>query len=219
MISFLLLVLTLLLSIGNSKFVSCGSKTNVMTVGVYNSFSCNSVCSRFSTTPALSTDIHFANDTIYGTPVETSSLITYTIDCSGDYGIFSLGVLGYPTELSAGFSEQTVFIGLPFIPIRFTGNTVFTEYSITPAVTNGLEFDESTGRLSGVYTGSVGRRSFEVTGKNQYGSVSTVITLNFQLPSKAMIPGLVACYYSSVSIGIPYDEDWFYSIWENPVPI
>ena len=26
-----------------------------------------------------------------------------------------------------------------------------------------------------------------------------------------MIPGLVACYYSSVSIGIPYDEDWYYS--------
>ena len=66
------------------------------------------------------------------------------------------------------------------IPIRFTGNTVFTEYSITPAVTDGLDFDESTGRLSGVYTGSVGRRSFEVTGKNQYGSVSTMITLNFQ---------------------------------------
>ena len=26
-----------------------------------------------------------------------------------------------------------------------------------------------------------------------------------------MIPGLVACYYSSASIGIPYDEDWYYS--------
>ena len=26
-----------------------------------------------------------------------------------------------------------------------------------------------------------------------------------------MIAGLVACYYSSVSIGIPYDEDWYYS--------
>ena len=176
--------------VGNSKLVLCGLKTNVMTVGVYNSFSCNSVCSRFSTTPALSTDIHFANDTIYGTPVETSPLITYTVNCYGNAGTFSLGggccvlfsfvVLGYPTEISAGFSEQTVFIGLPFIPIRFTGNTVFTEYSITPAVTDGLEFDESTGRLSGVYTGSVGRRSFEVTGKNQYGSVSTMITLNFQ---------------------------------------
>ena len=187
---FKLLLFVCLSVVGNSKFVSCGSKTNVMTVGVYNSFSCNSTCSRFSATPALPTGILFANDTIYGTPVETSSLITYTIDCSSDYGTFSLGgdscvlfsfvVLGYPTELSAGFSEQTVFIGLPFIPIRFTGNTVFTEYSITPAVTDGLDFDESTGRLSGVYTGSVGRRSFEVTGKNQYGSVSTMITLNFQ---------------------------------------
>ena len=186
---FKLLLFVCLSLVGNS-YVSCGSKTNVMTVGVYNSFSCNSVCSRFSATPALPAGILFANDTIYGTPVETSSLITYTISCSRDYGIFSLGgdscvlfsfvVLGYPTELSSGFSEQTVFIGLPFIPIRFTGNTVFTEYSITPAVTDGLEFDESTGRLSGVYTGSVGRRSFEVTGKNQYGSVSTMITLNFQ---------------------------------------
>lgn len=73
-----------------------------------------------------------------------------------------------------------MFIGLAFIPIRFIGNTVFTEYSITPAVTNGLKFDESTGRLSGIYTGSAGRRSFEITGKNSYGSVSTMITLHFQ---------------------------------------
>ena len=62
-----------------------------MTVGVYNSFSCNSTCFRFSTTPALPTGLLFANDTIYGTPVETSSLITYTIDCHGVYGAFSLG--------------------------------------------------------------------------------------------------------------------------------
>ena len=26
-----------------------------------------------------------------------------------------------------------------------------------------------------------------------------------------MIPGLVACYYSSASTGIPYDEDWYYN--------
>ena len=187
---FMLFLFVSLTVVGHSLSFSCGSEVNVMTIGVYNSFSCNITCPNYSILPALPTGVFFGNETFYGTPVETSPLITYTVNCYGNAGTFSLGggccvlfsfvVLGYPTEISAGFSEQNVFIGLAFIPIRFTGNTVFSEYSITPALTNGLEFDESTGRLSGVYTGSVGRRSFEVTGKNQYGSVSTMITLSFQ---------------------------------------
>ena len=77
--------------VGESKVISCGSEINVMTVGVYNSISCNSVCSSFSIVPALPTGILFENNTIHGTPVESSSLLTYTISCSGSYGSFSLG--------------------------------------------------------------------------------------------------------------------------------
>ena len=83
--------------------------------------------------------------------------------------------MGQPTYLTTGFTEQTVYSGLAIIPIDFVGNTVFTEYSISPVIGNGLSLNTTSGTISGIYNGGVSR---QVTGTNQFGSISTTFTLN-----------------------------------------
>ena len=56
-----------------------------------------------------------------------------------------------------------------------------------------------------------------VTGMNEYGSVSTRITMIFQyrlmedesklVQSRVMIPGLNACYFTSADVHVRFDED------------
>ena len=101
---------------------------------------------------------------------------------------------------------------------QIIGNNVFTEYS-NSIRTNGLSFDKSSGRLSGVYT-PIGKKSFDVTGINECGSVSTRITMIFQcrlkkdeskmVQSRAMTRGLNACYFTSADVHIRFDDDWYY---------
>ena len=107
-----------------------------------------------------------------------------------------------------------MFISFPFIQI--IGYNVFTEYS-NSIRTNGLSFDESSGRLSGVYTGPIDKKSFDVTRMNEYGSVSTRITLDFQgrlkkdesklVQSRAITRDLNVCYFTSADVHVRFDDD------------
>ena len=82
--------------------------------------------------------------------------------------------------MTIGFSEQTVYSGLAIIPIDFKGNTVFTEYSISPAMGNGLSFNTTSGTISGTYSGGVSRVTYQVTGTNGFGSISSSFTFNYK---------------------------------------
>ena len=88
--------------------------------------------------------------------------------------------MGQPTYITTGFTEQTIYSGLAIIPIDFLGNTVFTGYSISPVIGNGLSFNTTSGAISGIYNGGVSRVSYQVTGTNRFGSISTTFTLNYK---------------------------------------
>ena len=79
-----------------------------------------------------------------------------------------------------------MFSGLAIVPIDFEGNTVFTGYAISPVIGSGLSFNTTTGRISGVYTGGASRISYQVTGTNQLGSISTTIVLNYKGMNRRM---------------------------------
>ena len=79
-----------------------------------------------------------------------------------------------------------MYSGLVIIPIDLRGNTVFTEYSISPTIGSGLSFNTTSGRISGIYTGGVSRISYQVSGTNQFGSVSTSFVLNYKGMNRRM---------------------------------
>lgn len=89
-------------------------------------------------------------------------------------------VISVPTRITAGFTTQSVFIGLPIIPIRLTGDTLFVSYSITPAPSSGLSFNATSGVISGTYNGAVTTTVFQITGTNALGSTTAAFTLVFK---------------------------------------
>lgn len=89
-------------------------------------------------------------------------------------------MIGQPTHISTGFTSQTVINNLAILPIRIVGNTVFESYTLTPQLTSGLNFNVTTGVISGVYNGITTSVQYQLTGTNQFGSVSTSFTLHYK---------------------------------------
>ena len=89
-------------------------------------------------------------------------------------------MIGKPEYISSGFSKQIIFSELASLPIHFVGNTVFASYSIAPSIGSGLSFNETTGVISGTYTGNRAAVTYQVTGTNSFGSVFTSFTLDYR---------------------------------------
>ena len=88
-------------------------------------------------------------------------------------------VIGTPTYISAGFKSQAVFVGLAIRPIYLLGNTIFESYAISPALDSGLSLNTS-GLISGVYSGQAMNRVYQITGTNSFGSISDSFTLEYK---------------------------------------
>lgn len=89
------------------------------------------------------------------------------------------------------------------------GNTVFSSYTLTPPVSSGLVFNTTKGVISGTYSGSTTAVQYQLTGTNDFGSVSTTFTLTYKPQSDANIQGLTACYYAQTNNGGLYNEEWY----------
>lgn len=71
-------------------------------------------------------------------------------------------------------------MGLTIIPIRLSGDTLFTSYSIQPALDSGLHLNSTTGVISGTYHGPVKQGTYQITGTNQFGSHSDPVIFMFK---------------------------------------
>ena len=89
-------------------------------------------------------------------------------------------VIGQPSWITTGFTSQSVFSGLAILPIRVKGNTVFSSYTLTPTVSSGLNFNSTTGEISGTYNGITTSVQYQLTGTNSFGSISTTFTLHYK---------------------------------------
>ena len=89
-------------------------------------------------------------------------------------------MVGTPTYVSSGFKSLVVFVGLAIRPIYLLGNTIFDSYTITPALDSGLSLNTTSGLISGVYSGQVMNRMYQITGTNSFGSISGSFTLEYK---------------------------------------
>lgn len=80
-------------------------------------------------------------------------------------------------SITTGFKSQVIFLGLPISPIYITGDVALTSFSISPPLIRGLSLNTTSGVVSGMGTGDVATRTYQITGTNSFGSVSGSFTL------------------------------------------
>ena len=137
----------------------------------------------FSIEPSLPNGLNFDETTgiISGTPTELSQATDYEVTAtnSGGSTSFTLSIEiidSAPTNLS--YSTPNVFIIdeaiTNLVPIVSGENLVF---SITPSLPNGLNFDETTGIISGTPTELSQATNYTVTATNSGGSTSFTLSI------------------------------------------
>lgn len=80
-------------------------------------------------------------------------------------------------SITTGFKSQVIFLGLPISPIYITGDVALTSFSISPPLIAGLSLNTTSGVISGMGTGDVSVRTYQIMGTNAFGSVSGSFTL------------------------------------------
>ncbi|MFZ9160241.1 MAG: putative Ig domain-containing protein, partial [Aquirufa sp.] len=123
---------------------------------------------------------------ISGTPTLAKSATNYTITASNTTG--STGATTNITVLIArpqityttpNVFYETVAIS-PLSPNKY--GTVVNTYSISPGLPNGLNFDTSTGIISGAATVQSPRTTYTVTATNSTNSSSTTLDITVTIP-------------------------------------
>ena len=130
------------------------------------------------------------NGTIWGTPTADMSSTNYTVTANNSAGsfstTFSIQIMSAPSGIS--YSPSSMILekdtAMTTNTPSYSGSTV-TSWSISPALPSGLNFDTSTGAISG--TPSVlqtSAQSYTITATNSQGSATTSvsITINDQAP-------------------------------------
>ena len=131
------------------------------------------------------------NGTIWGTPTTDMSSTNYIVTANNSAGsfstTFSMQVMSAPSGVSYSPSSMTLEKGTAMTTNTptYSGSTV-TSWSVSPALPSGLNFDTSTGAISG--TPSVlqtSSQSYTVTATNGQGSATTSVSIaiNDQAPA------------------------------------
>lgn len=138
--------------------------------------------SSWSVSPALPAGLNLSQTTgtIAGTPLTVTRSATYTVTASNAAGSASL-----PVQISVGALQAPTAIVYPQTSIAtYTGQAITPDipgisggpvasYSISPALPAGLNFNQSTGIISGTPTGTSAQASYVVTVTNTAGSIAS----------------------------------------------
>jgi outer membrane protein OmpA-like peptidoglycan-associated protein len=123
----------------------------------------------------------------------TSSETTTTTDVSGIQTITNRQLLvtatvdtNTPIISITTPASQTVAPGQAVsCTVGSTGGAI-SQYEVSPAVSNGLTFDSSTGLLTGIPTAIASSVTYVITGYNNSGAVSTSCTITVNAPPAAI---------------------------------
>lgn len=123
------------------------------------------------------------------------------------------------TSVSLGFTERTLFIGAPFLPIQILVDGYVSNFVISPNLPSGLVLDSQHRLISGVYSGEEMTQTYELTAVNNEDSVSAVFTLSFErtpplqgLPVdfNSSLHVIDVCYYDIDSSDAVIPNEWYY---------
>ncbi len=160
----------------------------------------------YSIDPDIANGLSFdeTSGTISGTPSEEASLITYTITAENSVGSNSATIAIIVNEapttsvavpiisISRATLVATVGTAIQQITIVSSGGMV-SNYSINPAIANGLSFNAANGTISGIPTAVAGPTSYTITATNSGGTAmaTVAITVNDVAPSISINPAAV----------------------------
>lgn len=141
----------------------------------------------FSIEPALPAGLEFSVGTgaISGTPRAAQPQLAYRVDAYDAQGvqqaftILQLEVLAAqaPSDLSYSPSAATVEIGSALTPLIANLTGAVESFSVVPALPDGLNIDQQTGRIAGTCFGSAGLQSYQVTAANPFGSAVASVSI------------------------------------------
>ena len=166
----------------------------------------------YSISPSLPNGLAFNSSTgeISGTPlsvrVPSNFVITGTNSGGSTNTTVSIEVQDLPPQgLSYGATNfiftKTVQVN-PVYP-SLAGGGIATEYSISPAFDNGLNFNTTTGEISGIPNKKESSKTYTITAINSGGSTSTQISIFIKdLPPQNLSYDIVSnIYVKNSSIG------------------
>lgn len=141
----------------------------------------------YSISPALPTGLSINPTTgvIYGTPTAVAALTSYTVTASNSGGATTKAIditvkdiapsgLSYPTNIT--LIKGTLMTNL----IPTVGGGTVTDYSVSPALPNGISIDPVSGIISGTPTTVSDPTVYTITAANTGGSTTFQISIKVQ---------------------------------------
>ena len=161
------------------------------------------VAVNWTISPQLPDGLFFneSNGTVYGSPVNNSEPMVYNFTATNSGGVSSvlvtlevlepLPVFSYPETMFFVLNDNTT----SFEPSIDETSGVITTYSIEPELPPGLEFNQTTGAITGQPLAQMAQTRYVITGTNEDGSTNITVQLEVEPPA-----------------GIAWDD-----IWSNPL--
>lgn len=122
-----------------------------------------------------------------------------------------------PTFCSYGFDDMTLYTEIDMEPIPIHCDSAISEFTITPALPEGMTINPASGTISGrLATEESASYEYTVTATNSYGSVSTSFTFKTRTQRDMVTKGMIGCYWNSITECRVPDFDFFY---KNPAQL
>jgi len=139
----------------------------------------------WSISPQLPSGLSFSstNGEISGTPSDITPITTFTVTATNTGGVTTTTITitvndVIPSLVSYSGSPFTLTKGTAMSPATPSANGGDVEtWSITPGLPAGLNFDQSTGEISGTPTTVSSQTNYTVTATNTGGSDTTIISI------------------------------------------
>ena len=124
---------------------------------------------------------------------------TYSVGFKEYVSQLRIGVIGTPTYLSYGFDSMTQYVGVPIEPVPARSDAYLSEFTISPALPEGVNMDPATGTITGSFRNTTSNQVYTVTGRNTMGATTTTLKFVVRENSEMTTPGFIGCYWSGTT--------------------